>query len=38
MNFIIGFVLGVIFSQLALKLFDIGWKKIEAKIDELKNK
>lgn len=33
---IIGFVLGTIFSPLALKLFKIGWKKINKNIDNLK--
>ena len=34
-EFIIGFVLGVVFSELALKLFGIGWKKLEKNIDSL---
>jgi hypothetical protein len=32
---VIGFVAGVIFCPLALRLFGVGWKKIEKNIDHL---
>jgi hypothetical protein len=34
-NLFFGFCLGVIFSQFVLKLFNIGWKKLEKEIDSL---
>ncbi len=35
-NLIIGIVIGAIFSPLLLKLFSVGWKKLDKNIDHLK--
>jgi hypothetical protein len=35
LSLIIGFVAGVVLSELALKLFNIGWKKLSKEIDDL---
>lgn len=38
MNLIIGVVLGAVFSPILIKLFKIGWKKIDKNVDHLKDK
>ena len=38
LGLIIGFVAGVILSELALKAFGIGWKKVSDGIDDLSKK
>lgn len=35
MGFIFGLIIGVVFAQLILRLFNIGWKKIEKEIGNL---
>ncbi len=38
MDFILGLVIGAVFSPLLIKLFKIVWAKLEAKIENYKNK
>jgi hypothetical protein len=38
LNLILGIVIGTVFSQLILRLFNIGWKKLEGQINNLDKK